>query len=212
MKEIPQTPAIARAGQGAMAVARRELAEIAKHIDKPKNRILPEQYFVGVYWPYFSGQQVFPEEIYDEKLAEFYENWASIAGNIRQEVDIVDNSDYSKVLYTVPAIVPLDQINPMRVGAVSVAQIAARYEVDKKRAPLGASGRFSANMLTKLREIVQPSEYQKKATEMWAGIFKRYGVPFDKETGGVVSGASASASQPPASVGDDFEFEGELPT
>lgn len=130
---------------------------------------LPEDIFVAVFLPYFSGQKPIGPDV------NVFANWISIAGSPMNEVDIIDPAQ--RVLFTVPALFDTNifQIATRNPGN-SFTDIMNEYGLRNDTLPVAAN-RFLYNSLDrKVDEIKQDSPQHMNSMQRWSVIFQRYGI------------------------------------
>lgn len=134
-----------------------------------EKRYLPESLFVTNFLPYFCGEL---ELTQNTKLLDM---WYTIAGGQFNEVDIVDISN--TVIFTVPAIVNSDIINPRaNRGDLSFSDIVTLSKLKSNITPVAGDNALQQGLVIKIEQL-----REKKITsfsnneERWLSIFKRYG-------------------------------------
>ncbi len=137
---------------------------------KPYQEIatLPENVFVEVFLPFFSGERSFDES------NDIIINWISIAGNPTKEVKIVD--DIGNVLYTVPPIMDttcIDFKNDRKGQAIG--NIMANYELHKGQLPIVGKNYLDGSIDNRLKSLTKDSEVLTENEKRWNSIFVRYG-------------------------------------
>lgn len=134
---------------------------------KDVNNKLPEEIFVGVFLPYFSGEV---QSTHDNNLVA---NWISVAGSPMASVDIIDNSGTK--LYTVPPIMDTSIIDiSNRNKTISFKDILVQAEVNGRNIK-GDGERFALKEFSeKADSIILSKEVSEKEAE-WVAILSRYG-------------------------------------
>ena len=158
-------------------VAQRGVEYIEKLLPPATRGKISEAYFTSVFWPYLSGA-VTPEP--DNPVMN---NWASVAGSLFNEVDVISN-DYDSsdlesapVLFVVPAIQSTSHIDPTGGSGERIDAFISRYDqeiqVSPQMAILKLQEKFNARMKDKAR---YPVDFVRRV-QMWYAIFNHYKQP-----------------------------------
>lgn len=137
---------------------------------KPYQEIskLPENIFIEVFLPFFSGEKNFEDE------KDILIKWISVAGNPTKEVQVVD--DVGQVLFTVPPIMDttcIDYKNDSKGQAIG--NIIANYELHKGQLPVVGQNYLNGTIDNRLRSLTKNSEVFEANEKRWNQIFVRYG-------------------------------------
>ncbi len=130
---------------------------------------LPEDIFVGVFLPYFSGQKAITPDV------NIFADWISIAGSPMNEVDILNQAQ--QVVFSVPALFDTNifQIATRSPGN-SFTDIMNEYGLRNDSVPVAANRFLHNNLDRKVEEIKQNSPQQLDSMQRWNLIFQRYGI------------------------------------
>lgn len=137
---------------------------------KPYQEItrLPENVFVEVFLPFFSGEKNFDDE------KDIIIKWVSIAGNPTKEVHVVDEA--GTILFTVPAIMDttcIDYKNDAK--GQPLGNIIANYELHKNQLPVVGKNYLDGTIDNRLRTLTKNSEVFLSNEKRWNDIFVKYG-------------------------------------
>jgi hypothetical protein len=136
---------------------------------------LPEDIFVGVFLPYFSGQKPIAPNV------NVFADWISIAGSPMNEVDIIDQAQ--RTLFTVPALFDTNifQIATRNPGN-SFTDIMNEYGLRNDSLPVAANRFLHTSLDRKAEEIKQNSPEHLNSMQRWNLIFQRYGIQTQQVT------------------------------
>lgn len=134
------------------------------------NPRLEEYKFVEVFLPFFAGK---PEE--EQKYRVNLGNWATVAGNPFNEVDVIDRQ--GKVLFTVPPIYDRMAIKPEADRQQdSIVDIVRKMQLLQQQSPRMAKQYYDSTLSQRAQSLFHPDNVLKHL-RMWNDIFKRYGLP-----------------------------------
>lgn len=160
----------------------------------------PERYFVGIFLPYFAGDEKPPYPTMDLGA------WVGrVAGSPFQEVDVIDPS--GKVLFTVPPMLDRSAVDleASQHRGQPIAHIVRSAQQLTLMSPRQGALHLQEKLTQKALIMKAPASVVRNI-EAWNKIFERYGrppmmaVPEDQS-----EAATASAGAPPL-IGGDMEL------
>lgn len=151
--------------------------------------IIPERYFVGIYLPWFAGEEVIVPTPEGGGVKMNSDHWIAVAGHHAQEVDVLD--EHGNVLYSVPPMVNSMQIltNYDKVG-YSLTSVFKRYKEEADIYPQVAKDNLKHELDRTVS--VEVKEIKDEYARRWYDIFKRYG--YIDNVAGEVNGVPEATS------------------
>lgn len=186
-----------------LAAAGDEILQIAKDLAaSDANARLDEYRFKEVFLPLFDGtpadQRKYPVEP---------GNWATVAGNVYREVDVID--EQGNVLFTVPPLVDRTAINPIdpRAGFGGVMDMVVTMQQLQRNSPKQAKAYLDAKFAERAGAMFKPDNII-KYLRTWNAIFTRYGRPpileLPDEPGTTTQAAAGAATA--AAADEDWDL------
>lgn len=133
---------------------------------------IPERYFVGIYLPWFAGEDVNIPQADGTSTLMTSDHWLAVSGHYNNEVDVIDVS--GKVLFTVPPLVNSMKIltNYDKVN-YSLTSVFQRYKQEADVYPTAAKENLRYELERSV--AVEDGDMKDKDALRWYEIFKRYG-------------------------------------
>lgn len=136
-------------------------------VTRIENNVLPEDIFVNVFLPYFSG------EVEVDENSDVIVQWISIAGSPSREVTIIDEN--SKPLFTVPALLDSSGIDIMNKNkGQSFNNIAANYFLHKNQLPIIGQNYLNTSLEKRVKSLNPEETKHDKTIKQWIYILRKY--------------------------------------
>ncbi len=129
-----------------------------------------ESMFVRQYLLAFAGRGVSKAENY----AIYLEWLEQIAGNYNMPVHVCEDTDQSKILFTVPAVSNVKVIDPAKIQTRDVMQAVTMATEARHVSPHGWEGMLRENLYKVLKSMYNKGNVLTPEQKVWASIFQRY--------------------------------------
>ena len=157
------------------------------------NRKLSERIFVGVFLPFFAGDE---SPAYKVGV----QHWINVSGSPFASVSIVN--DRNQELFVVPPLYDRAAVQPVSEGGSSIAHVVASTAQLNNVHPSQGQAYLDAE-LTKRALVMKVPANVLHHIEVWNSIFARYGRPPIVAVDPQVAQTSTQAPD----QGDDFDFQ-----
>lgn len=132
------------------------------------NPRVSEKIFVKVFLPVFLADE--ENNIYNANIS----TWVNkVSGNPFTEVDVV--ADNGEIIYTVPAILNRNYVNPINETNINISQIISNSEMLSRIHP-NQGEVYLYTSLDKRAMLLKNSVNNLDELNRWNNIFKRYGI------------------------------------